>query len=189
MKKYQIIYADPPWDYGSFPSTSTTNAYPLMKTAEICQLPVSEVAHPNSVLFLWATMSKLPDAFRVIEAWGFRYVTNGFTWVKTNPKAGTYFMGMGQWTRQNAELCLLAKRGRPARHDRRVASLVVSPRGRHSEKPCNVRDMIVRLCGPGPRLELFARQKTPGWDIWGNELANSIELDRFDTSVSSQVEG
>jgi len=176
MKKYQIIYADPPWDYGSFPSVSETHAYPLMPTEDICALGVSDIAHSDAVLFLWATMSKLPDAFRVIEAWGFNYVTNGFTWVKTNPRARSPFLGMGYWTRQNAELCLLAKRGRPTRRDNRTSSLIVSPRRQHSRKPDQVRDMIVRICGDIPRVELFARSKTPGWDIWGNELNNDCQL-------------
>lgn len=77
MRKYKIIYADPPWDYGgNFPSSSDKHAYPLMRTEDICALPVEHIAHPDSILFLWATMSKLPEAFRVIEAWGFHYVSN-----------------------------------------------------------------------------------------------------------------
>lgn len=178
MKKYQIIYADPPWDYGSgsFPSVSKTNAYPLMRTRDVCALPVRDIATPDSLLFLWATMPMLPDAFRVIEAWGFRYVTNGFTWVKTNPNSGTFFTGMGYWTRQNAELCLIAKRGRPTRRDNRASSVIVAPRGKHSAKPHAVRQTIVRICGDVPRIELFARTKSPGWDIWGNELVNDIDL-------------
>lgn len=178
MKKYQIIYADPPWDYGggAFPSVSKANAYPLLPTADICALPVRDIAMPHALLFLWATMPMLPDAFRVIEAWGFRYVTNGFTWVKTNPRSGTVFKGMGYWTRQNAELCLVAKRGQPTRRDNRTSSIILAPRGRHSAKPEIVRQSIVRICGDVPRVELFARTKTSGWDIWGNELANDIEL-------------
>jgi len=178
MKKYQIIYADPPWDYGSFPSVSNKAAYPLMKTKDICALPVAKITHPNALLFLWTTMTHLPDAFQVIEAWGFRYVTNGFTWVKTNRKSGTPFLGMGYWTRQNAELCLLAKRGTPSRRDKSISSIVISPRGRHSQKPEEVRRKILRICGNLPRIELFARSKTPGWDIWGNELINDIELEK-----------
>ncbi len=178
MKKYQIIYADPPWDYGSgsFPSVTNANAYPLMKTVDICALPVREIVHPDALLFLWTTMTHIPDALAVIEAWGFRYITNGFTWVKTNAKSGTPFFGMGYWTRQNAELCLLAKRGAPLRRDNKVSSLILSPRRLHSQKPDQVRRNIVRICGRLSRIELFARTKTPGWDIWGNELVNDLEL-------------
>jgi N6-adenosine-specific RNA methylase IME4 len=176
MRKYRIIYADPPWDYGSFPSTSDANAYPLMPTDDICALPVERIAHPDALLFLWATMCKLPDALRVIDAWGFRYVTNGFTWVKTCQRTGNICVGMGYWTRQNAELCLVAKRGRPTRRDSAISSVVIAPRGVHSAKPAIVREHIVRVAGDLPRIELFARQKTPGWDIWGNELGNDIDL-------------
>ncbi len=179
MKKYNIVYADPPWDYGAFPSTSKLNAYPLMATADICALPVHAILHADAILFLWVTMSKLPDAFEVIEAWGFQYVTNGFTWIKSNATPGSFFLGMGYWTRQNAELCLIAKRGRPTRRDNRTSSLVVSPRQVHSRKPDLVREKIVRVCGDLPRIELFARQKTPGWDIWGNELQNDCNLEEF----------
>lgn len=183
MRKYQIIYADPPWDYGSFPSMDkVTHAYPLMSTCDICALPVARIAHPDALLFLWATMSKLPDALRVIEAWGFRYVSNGFTWVKTYPGTGNFCAGMGYWTRQNAELCLVAKRGRPLRRDKTVSSVVVSPRGIHSAKPA-----VVRVAGDLPRVELFARTKMPGWDIWGNELPNDVDLDGVDDAHVKEV--
>ncbi len=176
MKKYNIIYADPPWYHSSFPSTSNKNAYPLMRTPDICALPVADIARANALLFLWTTMQRLPDAFQVIEAWGFRYVSNGFTWVKTHQKSGRFCLGMGYWTRQNVELCLVATRGRPYRRDNTVSSLVTAPRQRHSQKPDEVRRLIVRAVGDLPRIELFARTKTPGWDIWGNELKNDVEL-------------
>ncbi len=174
MKKYQIIYADPPWTGRYF--TSTISIYPLMSTDAIAALPIRSVAHPDAMLFLWTTMNAIPDALRVIDAWGFHYVTNGFTWVKTHAKSGKPVVGLGMWTRNNAEICLLAKRGRPARQSAAVRSLVIAPRLCHSQKPDVVRDRIVELCGDVPRLELFARQKTKGWDIWGNELPNDCNL-------------
>lgn len=176
MKKYNIVYADPPWNYGSFPSTSDHYAYPLMSTNDICALPVQDIVKPDALLFLLTTMTHLPDAFRVIEAWGFNYVTNGFTWVKTNTRSPSLFLGMGYWTRQNAELCLVAKRGRPSRCDRSVSSVVMAPRGKHSQKPAVVRRHIVQICGDLPRVELFAREKSPGWDTWGNEVPNDVTL-------------
>lgn len=178
MKKYQIIYADPPWFYksGQFPSTSKRYAYPLLETEKICALPIQQIAHPNSLLFLWSTMSHIPEALQVIQAWGFHYVTNGFTWIKTNTKSGTPAFGMGYWTRQNAELCLLAKRGKPLRQFKNISSVVLEPRRLHSQKPDRIRNDIIRICGDLPRIELFARQKIPGWDIWGNELDNDIDL-------------
>ena len=178
MKKYQIVYADPPWDYGGsgFPSTGVASAYPLMSTAEICALPVRNIGHEHAVLFLWAVMSQLPAALEVMEAWGFEYVTNGFTWVKTYPKEGGYVVGMGYWTRQNAELCLVGKRGTPQRNSRSVPSVVVSPRMEHSRKPDIVRTRIVRVCGHLPRIELFARTRAVGWDVWGNEVESDVCL-------------
>ena len=178
MKKYSIIYADPPWDYGvgKFPSTSKKFSYPLMPTKELAELPIAKIVADNSLLFLWTTMKHIPDAMIVIEAWGFQYVTNGFTWIKTNPKSGTPFFGMGYWTRQNAELCLLAKRGNPVRRDASTSSVIYAARERHSKKPDIVRDNITRICGDVPRLELFARRRTPGWDIWGNEVYCDISL-------------
>jgi N6-adenosine-specific RNA methylase IME4 len=178
MKKYQIVYADPPWDYGnnSFPSTSLKNAYPLMKTEAICALPVKSIVQPNALLFLWTTMTHIPHALRVIDAWGFRYVTNGFTWVKVHEKSRLPVVGMGYWTRQNAELCLVAKRGQMSRVEKAVSSIIIEPRRLHSQKPERVRRDIVRICGDLPRIELFARDKSPGWDIWGNELSNDIDL-------------
>lgn len=178
MKKYQIVYADPPWDYGnnSFPSTSLKNAYPLMKTEDICALRVADIVQPNALLFLWTTMTHIPHALRVIDAWGFRYVTNGFTWVKVHEKSRLPVVGMGYWTRQNAELCLVAKRGQMTRVEKAVLSIIIEPRRLHSQKPERVRRDIVRICGDLSRIELFARDKSPGWDIWGNTLANDIEL-------------
>ncbi len=190
MKKYSVIYADPPWDYGKgkFPSTSGRHTYPLMPTADIEALPVQNLAKPDALLFIWTTMTHLPDALSVIDDWGFRYVTNGFTWIKTNPKSGSNFLGMGYWTRQNAELCLLGKRGRPLRQDRKTSSVIRSARQAHSQKPDIVRDKIVGICGDVPRIELFARRRTPGWDIWGNELENDVELINLPASVRPKIE-
>ncbi len=175
MKKYKIIYADPPWQGNYFKNKSSS--YPLMRVKEMIALPVRTVVHPDALLFMWTTMSAIPDALQVIDAWGFQFVTNGFTWVKTHPNSGRAVVGLGMWTRHNAEICLLAKRGRPIRQSAAVRSLVIAPRRRHSEKPDEVRDHIVELCGDVPRLEMFARRKTPGWDIWGNELINDVELE------------
>jgi site-specific DNA-methyltransferase (adenine-specific) len=147
-----------------------------MKTEDICALPVKHIVQPNALLFLWTTMIHIPHALRVIDAWGFRYVTNGFTWVKVHEKSRLPVIGMGYWTRQNAELCLVAKRGRINRKHKSISSIIMEPRRRHSQKPDRVRQDIVRICGDLPRVELFAREKTSGWDIWGNELKNNINL-------------
>ena len=149
--------------------------YPIMNPDEIMALPVKEIADDNCLLFLWAINPILPVAFEVIKAWGFTYSTVAFVWAKTN-KDGTPAMGLGYWTRANAELCLLGKRGSIRRLSRNVRSLIISPRREHSQKPDEVRERIIQLVGNLPRIELFARRKVEGWDCWGNEVESDIEL-------------
>lgn len=147
-----------------------------MSVDEICALPVADISAKDSVLFLWVTFPNLQDSFRVIEAWGFNYRTVAFVWVKRNKKAPNWFMGLGYWTRANAEICLLAAKGNPKRISKSVRQIIDSPIERHSKKPDETRDRIVDLIGDLPRIELFARQKTEGWDVWGNEVKSDITL-------------
>lgn len=186
--RYNIIYCDPPWPYKNPQSDDPARGgktYATMTMKDIKQLPVQRIAAPNCALFLWATMPKLQEALDVIKAWGFRYITCAFVWVKLNPtgellrggkkgkdvllRKGIY-SGLGFWTNGNAELCLFAKQGHPQRAARNVKQIVIAPRGRHSAKPAEVRDRIVRLMGDVPRIELFAREIVSGWDAWGNEI-------------------
>lgn len=177
-KKYSVIYADPPWRYDHRHGHGVAeNHYPTMSLDEICALPVADLAAENSALFLWATFPQLKEALRVIDAWGFQYKTLAFLWLKQNRKTDSWFYGMGFWTRSNAEVCLLATRGRPKRQCAGIHQFVVSHIEQHSKKPDIVRDKIVQLMGDVPRAELFARQKTPGWDIWGNEVENDLEME------------
>ena len=172
-KKYQIIYADPPWSYRDKASAGNRGAsfkYDVQDHKWICGLPVENISDDNCVLFLWITMPQLPNVFEVIKEWGFVYKTCAFTWVKRNKLQPSWFMGMGNWTRANSELCLLATKGKPKRVSAAVHSVVDTPIEKHSKKPDVVKDRIVQLCGDLPRIELFARQKTEGWDVWGNEL-------------------
>ena len=179
IQKFNIIYADPPWRYRS-PYSKTHRGpelyYPTMYTADICNLPVKDIAADNSILFLWATFPKLHDAFEVIKAWGFNYKTVGFVWVKTNKKSDSLFWGMGMWTRSNAEICLIATRGRPERIDCGVHQVIISPIEEHSKKPDETRRRIIQLVGDLPRVELFARQAPHGWAVWGNQVDSTIML-------------
>ena len=147
-----------------------------MKIDDICALPINKIADKDSVLFLWATFPMLPEALRVIDAWGFKYKSVAFVWVKQNKVAKSWFFGLGFWTRGNAEICLLATKGKPKRRDNSVHQLIISPIEQHSKKPDKTREKIVRLMGDLPRVELFARQVPHGWDVWGNEVDSTISL-------------
>ena len=185
MGKIKIIYADPPWHYNDRALAGKRGAsckYPVMSVDDIknlkIQLPkkhyrnslfIKDIAHKNCCLFLWATAPQLPVAFDVIKAWGFDYKTIAFTWVKKT-KNGKSFIGMGHYTRANAELCLLATRGKVEVLDHSISQIVETIPEKHSKKPDVIRDLIVKLCGRVPRIELFARQQTKGWLAWGNQL-------------------
>lgn len=171
--KYNIIYADPPWQYDN-PKDNLPRlggkTYPTMPLEDIKALPIPNISDRNCALFLWVTMPKLREGLDVIDAWGFKYITCAFVWVKLNPSGEGIYSGLGHWVNGNAELCLFGKKGHPQRVAKNVKQIVIASRGRHSEKPAEVRDRIVRLMGDLPRLELFARQEVEGWDCWGNEV-------------------
>ncbi|MDO5396524.1 MAG: MT-A70 family methyltransferase [bacterium] len=152
------------------------NHYPVMELDEICALPVNKITVDDCILFLWTTFPKMYEALDVLTAWGFEYKTVAFVWIKQNPKSRDWFTGLGRWTRSNAEICLLATKGRPVRFSRAVHQLIISPVEEHSKKPDITRDKIVELAGNLPRIELFARQRVLGWDAWGNEVECDIEL-------------
>ena len=178
-KKYQIIYADPPWEYKQSGGVNGSRGmakthYDTMPTEDICNLPVDKIAGGGAICFLWATFPNISEAVKVMVAWGFQYKTAAFVWVKTYPKSGKPFWGMGAYTRANAEVCLLGiSKGFKAKEQIKshaVHQIVEAPVGRHSEKPDEVRRRIVELLGDVPRIELFARERVEGWDAWGNEV-------------------
>lgn len=168
-KKYNIIYADPPWQYWDGGNKNQAEHYKTMTIDEICELPIKDIAAEDSVLFLWVTYPILDAAFRVIESWGFKYSTAAFVWVKKNRAQDTPFFGCGAWTRANSELCLLATKGTVQRLDASISQIIESPIEEHSKKPDIVRGLIERLVGKLPRVELFCRYPADGWDVWGNE--------------------
>jgi len=177
VKKYQIIYADPPWNYDDQGCQGTmANHYKGMPLEEIKSLPINRITDKDCVLFLWVTYPMLKEGLEVIGAWGFNYRTIAFQWVKLNRNNMGAFYGLGRWTRGNTEPCLLATKGKPRRFNNSVFQLIMVPVQRHSQKPAEVRDRIVALMGDLPRIELFARQRVDGWDCWGNEVESDIEL-------------
>jgi len=186
MKKYGAILADPPWTFATYSAAgkgrSAEAHYNCMSHTDICLLLAGERwAAPDCVLFLWTTNSLLCKALQVIDAWGFTYKTIAFTWAKRTPKDGGWHFGLGYWTRQNTEHCLLATKGKPHRIACDVPELIVSPRREHSRKPEETYDRIERLC-EGPYLELFARQRRYGWDSLGDEVDSGIGKRRWASS-------
>ena len=174
-KRYSIIYADPPWQFKTYSDKgkgrSAERHYPTMTKTEIQQLPIDRISADNSVLLLWVTAPCLIEGLDLIRAWGFSYKTVAFTWVKQNKKSDSFFTGMGYYTRSNAEFCLLATKGKVLeRKSHSVSSVLCTHIERHSKKPDEARERIVTLFGDIPRIELFARQHSDGWDCWGNEV-------------------
>lgn len=171
---YEIIYADPPWTYKDKAHAGQRGVeykYSTLSLDELKSLPVARICAKHSALFLWVTCPLLPQAFELITAWGFKYKTVAFVWVKKNRRnEATLFWGMGNWTRANAELCLLAVRGKPKCKLHNVHQIVEHKVMRHSEKPHEVRKRIRQLMGNDVTcLELFARHSIIGWDAWGDD--------------------
>tara|TARA_B000000475_G_scaffold87158_1_gene70591 strand:+ start:333 stop:1016 length:684 start_codon:yes stop_codon:yes gene_type:complete len=186
---YNIIYADPPWSYtrtignGTIRRTDGQSHYPTMSVDSLRQIGyhVNRISRKNSALLLWATLPNLPAALQVMESWGFKYKTCWCTWVKTNKAGDKPFFGVGYYTRSNAELCLLGVKGRIASFKNLVedevrdgnpnamSSICIEPPRQHSRKPETVRNNIVTFFGDVPRIELFAREQSPGWCVLGNQ--------------------
>jgi site-specific DNA-methyltransferase (adenine-specific) len=189
-KKYEIIYADPAWSFGDRLRSSKKKAdgkmdyrelerhYNTMSIKEMCEIPVNNITADNSVLSMWTTDAHLESAMKVINAWGFKYKTIGFIWNKKTNK-GNQVCFMGKWTMKGSEICLLATKGKAhsmiEKHN--VRQLVEAERQKHSKKPDEVRNRIVELLGNRPRLEMFCRESKQGWDVWGNEVENSITIE------------
>ena len=190
-KKYQVIYADPPWDYVGkmqydkttikdenvgfekkiFISSSTFK-YPTLKMKQLKQLDVNSIADDNCILFLWTTGPQLANAIELGETWGFEYKTVAFVWDKMihNP---------GRYTLSQTEFVLAFKKGKfpTPRGARNIRQLVAVPRGKHSEKPVEVIDGITKMFPYQEKIELFARKNHVGWDNWGLEIPDSkIEI-------------
>jgi len=179
-RRFKVIYADPPWEFkvysGRGKARSADRHYDTLSLAAIKALPVAHLAADDCALFLWGVWPELAGALEVIAAWGFEYKTLAFVWLKTAATADTIKLdgdglhwGMGYWTRANTEFCLLATRGAPLRLAQDVHQVVIAPVGAHSTKPEQVRNRIEGLLA-GPYLEIFARRRTAGWTVWGNEL-------------------
>ena len=166
---FDIIYADPPWSFGGeiMASGRADRHYPTMAIQDIKDLPVESIAAPDSLLFMWVTSLHLEQSMDVGRAWGFKYRAIAFNWVKDKTLLGAY-------TLPQTELCLVFKRGRipKPRGARNVRQLCTAPRGRHSEKPFEIRDRIDAMFPSQSKIELFARTRHPGWEAWGNQIGD-----------------
>lgn len=187
-KKYNLIYADPPWKYDDARTSKSAgmalSAYPCMTVEQLIDLPIKQLCQSGTMLAMWATFPKLPQALQVLDGWGFTYSTVLFTWVKLNPKHDSFttypvnhediYSGLGHYTRANCEVVLLGRYGNTqplSRATRDLRQVFFYPRGRHSEKPAIVRTFLTTLFGKEiSKIELFAREKVEGWDAWGNEV-------------------
>lgn len=173
-KKYNVIYADPPWKYNTWRDGMGTaeKHYPTMKVESIVEMQniIKNISEKDCILFLWVTFPCLLEGLKVMKEWGFKYKTCGFNWIKRNKVSDTWFFGMGHWTRANSELCLIGTKGTIKRKSNKVSQIIDTHIEEHSKKPNIVRERIVELVGDLPRIELFARQTSEGWDSWGNEF-------------------
>ena len=165
---FRVIVADPPWPYEKRKDDGSSRGqldYPTMTIGEICALPVAAAAHQDCILWLWTTNAFLREAFRVLDAWGFREKTM-LTWAKGK-------MGCGDWLRGQTEHCLLAIRGKPIVTLKNQTTLLVGAVKEHSRKPQEFYDLVEALC-PGSKLEMFSRVERRGWQAWGAETGKLV---------------
>ena len=190
-EQYDILYADPPWDYKgqlqhAGPNSGDTGGavrhYETVTTAEMAQWKIWKMAADNSLLFMWATSPHLDQAIDLGKAWRFQWATVAFVWdkMKTNP---------GFYTLSQCELCLVFKRGKipQPRGARNIRQLVPEMRGKHSAKPNEVRKRIEQMFPTQSKLELFARRQFPGWDAWGNQALPAAIHDETDTTRRNRI--
>ncbi len=182
-KKYNVIYADPPWAYNKRKNTDTKfgggamGHYPTMTIKDIKALPVVDMCDDNCALFLWVTFPKLQEGLDTMKAWGFDYKTIAFNWVKTNKNNDKPFFGIGYYCKSNTEICLLGIKGKMKPVSNKVSSVIISKKERHSKKPVEAIERIEELFGlDTKRVELFCRDPREGWDVWGNQIESTITL-------------
>jgi Transcriptional activator, adenine-specific DNA methyltransferase len=195
-KQFGTILADPPWQFQNrtgkvAPEHKRLNRYGTMELQEICDLPVSEIAADRAHLYLWVPNALLPEGMRVMEAWGFRYVSN-IIWEKVRKDGGPDGRGVGFYFRNVTEILLFGVRGKNVRTldaGRRQVNVIRSQKREHSRKP-DEQYPIIEACSWGPRIELFSRGVRKGWTVWGNQADENYRPDWAtynNNSASSQV--
>lgn len=166
--KYKTILADPPWDINQKGKRGAARHYPLMTLDQIKAMPVKDLSEENAHLYLWVPNGLLQEGLDVIKAWGFTY-RSPIYWIKPR------LCGLGQYIRNASETCLFATRGRAPVKFHAQPNWLFAPLQDHSHKPEEQFAIIERL-SDGPYLELFARRRQPGWDVWGNEIDSDIVI-------------
>lgn len=170
--RFGAVLADPPWPFDTWSDKgrdrSPDKHYATLRFDQLAALPIGSLVADDCTLFMCAVWPRMEMALDLIAAWGFTYKTLAFDWIKIT-KAGTPALGLGFWTRANAEPVLLATRGKPQRKARDVSQVILAPRRAHSAKPPEIRTRIERLVA-GPYIELFAREYADGWAAWGDQL-------------------
>lgn len=189
---YKVLLADPPWSFKTYGKDGKEKApdahYDVMTLQDIKDLPVQDVMDRNSVLFMWAYTPMLKEGIEVMEAWGFKYVSIGLYWHKVTKDGKAPAFGLGYYTRQSLEVCLIGKRGKGVqRQSRGVRQAIVEPKREHSRKPDVTHERIMTLF-PGPYLELFGRESRPGWVVWGNEATKFDEPEKkYETPLAEHI--
>jgi len=167
-KLYKTIMADPPWDIEQKGHYGAINHYNLMKLADIKAMPVADLCEENAHIWLWVTNATINAGYDVLKAWGFT-PRSIFCWIKPR-------LGLGVYLRNASEHILFGTRGKaPILYKAQPNWLFMSPIPPHSHKP-EEQYAIIERCSPGPYLELFARRRQPGWDVWGNEIESDIDI-------------
>ena len=190
--KYETLFSDDNFEVRNYEPVLKAKTYSekgkdrspekhsdCMSIDDIYKLPVQDISADDCICFMWVTYPLLKEGIKTMEEWGFTYKTCAFSWIKQNKKSNSLFWGLGYWTRANNEICLLGTKGKPKRVSKGVHQVVMSPIDKHSKKPNVVKDRIVELCGDVPRIELFARQRTQGWDVWGNEVPDEETTEKI----------
>ncbi|MCI9379368.1 MAG: cytosine methyltransferase [Eubacterium sp.] len=165
---YRVVVADPPWPKNQKGARGAQKHYNLMSMKEILNLPVGELTADNSVCWLWVTNSTMNEGHEVLRKWGFEPKTI-LTWFKFRPQPG-----LGLYLRNNTEHVILGVKGKMPIHVKNQPSWFIAPTGAHSEKPREFFAIAERCYPEEPRLELFARRRQPGWDVWGNEIDSDV---------------
>ena len=165
-RQYDVIYADPPWKYRKYSGKgegkrTAENHYDCMELKDLKEMPVKKIAKKDCMLFMWVTFPCLKEGLELMEAWGFKYKTCGFVWVKRNKKSDSWFFGLGHYTRANAEICLIGTKGHPKVKSRSVSQICDARVAEHSKKPDEIRDRIVKIAGGGYTLSSCSPVRKP----------------------------